>query len=288
MDESTNAAPSDYEARLQSAARLADEGRWEDAYDLLHDLEDGHGEDPTLLCLLGSVSNELCAYDRAHDYFARTVAAQPADPLVLVTAGAALARWDDPQAEGALRLAALTAPDLALARLYYGVYLAREGILDQAISELEAAYRLDESEPRAGRELGVAHLLAGRLDAGIQWLEDSLAREEHDPETRLLLGLALVQAGRAEHAAEELHRAARELPEDGDAQLLAALACAGQGWDVESWRALALAEGAERPPDPELLGEVEDCIHAGAEEAEAFLQEQLAPSLLRDRLADRL
>jgi Flp pilus assembly protein TadD len=272
--------------QLQDATRLTEEGRWEEAFELLTSLEADYAEDPMLLCMLGVVATEVEASESAYDYFRRAVGAQPEDPRVLVTLGRALARYDDPEAAGLLRLAAVTAPELADARLAYGAYLAREGIFDVAVAELEAARGLEPENPRVARELGVAHLLGGRAETGVDALEQASTLDSEDAELRLLFGLALLTVDRVPEAAEELVRAARELPGDAEAQLAAALAAASQGWEDEAWSALSRAEVAPAPPDPQLLREVEEALSEEEEGARALLVEEVGPPLLRERLLE--
>lgn len=272
--------------QLQDATRLTEEGRWEEAFELLASLEADHPEDPMLLSMLGVVAAEVDASESAYDYFRRAVGAQPEDPHVLVTLGRALARYDDPEAEGLLRLAAVTAPELADARLAYGAYLAREGIFDVALAELQAARGLEPENPRAARELGVAHLLGGKAEDGVDALEEATALDAEDAELRLLFGLSLLAVDRVPEAAEELVRAARELPGDADAQLAAALAAASQGWEDEAWSALARAEVAPAPPDAQLLREVEEALAEEEEGARSLLVDEVGPPLLRERLLE--
>lgn len=272
---------------LQGATQLTEEGRWEEAFELLSALEADHPENPTLLCMLGVVAAEVDASESAYDYFRRALAARPVDPYVLVALGRALARYDDPDAEGLLRLAAVTAPELADARLAYGAYLAREGIFDVAVAELEAARGLEPDDPRVARELGVAHLLGGRAEAGVNALEEASALDADDADLRLLFGLSLLAVDRVPEASEELVRAARELPGDADAQLVASLAAFSQGWEDEAWAALSRAEIAPAPPDSQLLREVEDALAADEESARTLLVDEVGPPLLRERLLER-
>lgn len=272
--------------QLRDAATLVEEERWDEALQLLLAQEREHPEDPMLLCLLGATAREVGAEGQAYEYFRRCLAQNPADPVVLVTAGNGLAALDDPEAESTLRLAALTAPTLSLTRLHYGAYLAREGMYDLAIRELEAARSLAEEDPLVRLELATAYLLAGRSTEGVEEMAEALAREAQDSWIRLLYALALIEEGRPEEAAEELHRAAEDRPEDVEAQLLAALAAAGQGWIEEAWNALARAE-VNGGADPSMLQEVEEALEADAEAAEALLRGELAPSALRTRLLDR-
>ena len=275
------------EEPLAEAARLFDEGDAAAAFELLSELESRHPDHPTLLCMLGVTAGETEAGGMAYDYFRRCLATQPDDPEVLAMLGAALARYDDPDAEGVLRLAALTAPAVASARLRYGSYLAREGIADLALAELEAARELEPENAEIRRELGVAHLLAGTDALAVDSLRDAVSLSPDEAETRFLLGLALLRAGEPAEGAEELHGAALALTDDGDVQLVAALACASQEWDGEAWNALARAEGASVSADAALVREAEEAIEAGAEPARELLVTQIAPSILRMRLLDR-
>lgn len=272
---------------LREAAGLGDEARWDEARDLLLDRLDEHPEEPALLCWLGVASRELGSDGEAYEFFRRTLALEPQDPFILATAGNGVALYDDPDAESALRLAAITAPDLPFARVSYGAYLAREGMFEDAIRELEAARDLAGEEAGVRAELAIAYLLAGRRDQGIGELEEALAVDSQDAWLRGLFGMALLEAGRSEEAAEALHRAAAERPGDVEAQLLSALASAAEGWEEEAWNALARAELGAEEMDAVLLQEVEEVIGAGPEEAREFLGAQLAPTVLRERLLQR-
>lgn len=274
--------------RLQEASRLSDEGRWPEAFEILAEEEKDHPDEPTLLCMLGVAAEQVDAAGLAYDFYRRCLAEQPTDPFLLVPLGVGLARYDDLEAERVLRLAALTAPDLAITRLHYGAYLTREGQLDVARSELEAARQLDAGDPRIARELGGAYVLSGQVEPGLEELERAVQLAEDDSEIRLCYGLALLHATRMEEAAEELHRAAVEMTPDGEVQLAAALVCASQGWWDQAWDALARADLAEWTADSQLKDEVEEALEAGSEEAEALLLEDLAPSMLRARLLEHL
>lgn len=272
---------------LRQAASLGDEGRWDEARDLLLEDLDDHPEDPALLCALGVASRHLGADGEAYEFFRRTLAAQPQDPFILATAGSGVAVYDDPEAESALRLAAVTAPGLPFARVSYGAYLAREGMLEDGVRELEAARGLAGDEAGVRAELAIAYLLAGRTGDGLAELEEALSIDAQDAWLRGVYGMVLLEAGRSEEAAEALHRAAEERPADVEAQLLSALASAAEGWEDQAWNALARAELGAEELDAALLQEVEEIIEAGEEEAREFLLRELAPSVLRERLLQR-
>jgi predicted Zn-dependent protease len=201
--------------------------------------------------------------------------------------GAGLARFDDPDAEGVLRLAAVTSPGLALARFHYGSYLAREGILDLAVAELGAAREIEPENPEVLREIAIAHLLAGADSLATDALEDASALAPDDADLHLLHALTLLRRGSVAEAAEELHATAHAFDHDMEIQLLAALACASQEWTDEAWSALTRAEAAADASDEPLVREVEELIEAGPAPAQEFLVTQLAPGVLRERLFTR-
>ncbi|HZJ48028.1 MAG TPA: hypothetical protein VFD97_03195, partial [Acidimicrobiia bacterium] len=202
-------------------------------------------------------------------------------------AGNGLAHYDDPEAESTLRLAAVTAPTLMIARLYYGAYLLREGLLDLATAELEAARDLDEREPRVHRELAAAYYLRDRRSEAIDQLDLALSFDDEDADLRLLYGLVLLENGQTAEAAEEIHRASADLPTDTEAQLLCALACAANDWSDEAWLAHARAEDGIEAPLLPTLEEVEELLDADSTAAETYLKEQFAPPMLRERLLER-
>ena len=113
------------EEMLEKALALADDGEWTAMADLLRDNLAEFDEEPALHCWLGVAERELGLEGVAYERFKRAVALGSEDPYVLTTAGSALAWFDDPGAENALRTAALLAPDIPLTRLMYGAYLSR-------------------------------------------------------------------------------------------------------------------------------------------------------------------
>jgi Flp pilus assembly protein TadD len=150
------------DAIVREAATLGTEDRWEEAHEMLLNAVEEQGENATLLCYLGLAAQRLGSDSEAYEVFRRCLALQPTDPFILASAGTGLAAFDDPDAEGTLRLAALTAPDMPYARAAYGSYLAREGMLPEATAELETARTLAPDDAGVRAELAAAYLLAKR------------------------------------------------------------------------------------------------------------------------------
>ncbi len=277
------------EAVLREALELGERGEWEEMAKLLGDtIEELDDDDPYILCWLGVAEGELGNDGAAYEAFRRCVDQDPQDPHVLALAGAGLAQFDDPDAETALRAAALSAPDLPLARLNYGAYLARAGMHDEALEQLRAARELSPDDPVVRAELGAAHVLRGEAEEGLPEFEEALVLAPDDSWTRVLYGLALREAGRSEEGAEELIRAAQEREYDAEAIILGALAGAAHGWDDAAEELLARSEFVADGADITMIEQAESAIRTGPEAADRLLRSTLGPSVLRERLQQPL
>lgn len=286
---SGNGREVEVEAVLRQAFELGEDGRWDEMATVLSEtLDETEDDDPVLLCWLGVAESELGNDGAAYEAFRRCIDQQPTDPHVLALAGAGLAEFDDPDAEIALRAAALSAPDLLMARLNYGAYLSRAGLHDEALEQLAAARDLAPADPIVRGELGAAHVLKGDREGGLAELEEALALAPDDSWTRVLYGLTLVELERYDEAAEELVRAARERDDDAEAMALGALAAAIAHWDDAAEDLLARAEYAVEGADVKMLEEVESAVRSGPDGARRMLGGTLGPSALRERLAQPL
>jgi len=271
------------EELLDRALTLADEGDWEGSAELLREHLAEYDGEAAVHCWLGVAERELGLEGVAYERFRRALALGPADPYVLATAGNGVAAFDDPDAEPALRTAALTAPDIPLTRLMYGAYLAREGFVAEGLRELAAARGLAADDPQIAYELGVGRWLAGDLDGAVDAVGDAVALDPNDAWTRTVFGLLLLEAGRFDEAAGELTEGARLDPEDVEAQLAAALAASATGAEDLAWEMLERARLRGEGLDAEEILTVEERLDAGPEAARALLMEELAPELLMRR-----
>jgi tetratricopeptide (TPR) repeat protein len=276
------------EGILRQAFELGEDGRWEEMAELLGRALDDEEDDPYLLCWLGVAESELGNDGAAYETFRKCVEQDPHDPTILAIAGSGLAQFDDPDAEAALRAAALSAPDLPVARLNYGAFLARAGLFDEALEQLAAARQLTPDDPVVRAELGAAHVLRRDLAAGLAELEEALALAPDDSWTRVLYGLVLVEMDRMEEAAEELIRAARERDDDAEAIILASLAAAATRWEDAAEDLLAKAEYAVEGVEASTLEEAESAVRGGEEAARHLLRQAVGPTALRNRLSQPL
>lgn len=273
---------------LEQAFRLGDEGRWEEMATLLSEALEKEPDEPYLLCWLGVAERELDLPGGGYDLFKRCLAQDPGDPQLLALAGSGLAAYDDPDAEPALRAAALGAPDIPFTRLQYGAYLAREGMFEDAMTHLDAAAALAPDDPAVHGERGVALALNGQHAAAVEAMERALELAPDDSWTRLLLGLVQLEAGDVEDGAATLVQASLERDEDFEAQAVAALAAAAVGWEDSAQEALARADFSVEGRDAALLGEIEERLGTGAAAAKSLLFDSVLPAVLHERLTQPL
>ena len=272
---------------LERAHSIAEEGDWKGSAELLLEHIEEFADDPVIHTWLGVAERELGLGSSAYERFKQALALDPEDPVVLATAGNGIAAFDDPDAERALRVAAITAPGLPLARMMYGAYLSREGFLELALQELTAARELDPDDSEIMYELGVAYALSGKVDRATDALADSVRLDPENGWVRIVFGLLLLEEGRTEEGAGELIAGARRRPDDLDAQLAAALATAATGHEGVAYEMLERARLNSSDVDAALVSAIEERLDAGPESAEAALDEDLVPDLLRARLQER-
>lgn len=272
---------------VERAFGLAEDGDWEGAADRLRDLLEESPDEVVVLCSLGVVEQALGMDGVAYERFKRALALGLEDPELLATAGAGLARFDDAEAEAALRTATLLGPTLARPHYLYGGYLAREGYLEDGLKELDEAIRLDDQEPLAFLERGVARTFAKDLEGALDDFHRSSELDPEDSWARVLVGLTLVEADRTDEAIADLVLSARQDPEDTDAQILAALAAAAGGEEDLAWEMLERARMVIPQDEQNELDEVEEILGEGAAAAERALRSTFAPGILHVRLMTR-
>lgn len=275
------------DALLERVFSLGDEGDWAAAAELLLDYLEEFEEEPAVHCWLGVAEREMGLEGVAYERFKRALALEPTDPYVLATAGNGVAAFDDPDAEQALRAAAVTAPDIPMTRMLYGAYLSREGLFEESRAELTAALRLADDDPQIRYELGVLYALQDRFEEAADALGDAVRLDPEDGWTRGVFGLVLVEAGRLEEAAGELTEAARIDAEDVDIQLAAALASAAIGREGIAYEMLERARMHAGEGDEEVVAAVEDRLDSDHESARILLTDDVVPSFLRVRLNER-
>jgi tetratricopeptide (TPR) repeat protein len=277
----------DLQHLLDRALTLADEGEWAAVADLLREHVGEFEEEPAVHCWLGVAERELGLEGVAYERFRRALALNPEDPYILATAGNGVAAFDDPDAEQALRTAALVAPDVAVARLLYGAYLTREGFVTEGMAELDAARRLDPDDAQIAYEQGAARFLAGDVEGAVDAVGEAVRLDPDDGWPRVVLGLMLVEAGRLEEAVTDLLEGAHLRGDDLEAQLVAALASCAAGADGPAWEMLERGRLHAEHEDAALVADVEERLDDGVEAARALLVDEMVPEMLTRRLRVR-
>lgn len=278
---------SDLESLLGSALDLGEEGRWDEMATALREVLETHGDEPAVHCWLGVAEREMGMEGIAYERFKAALGLNPEDPHILATAGSGIAAFDDPDAESALRAAAMLGPQVVEARLLYGAYLSREGLTADALRELQAALELAPEDGIVLLELGVARALGGEMETASRLLGEAAVANPDDGWTRILLGLVDVERDDMDEADAELEAGARLLPEDVEAQLLSALASAANDRLAISMEMVERARMRAGPEEATYISEVEDRAEDGPDSAREFLTKELAPAALRERLMVR-
>ncbi len=275
------------ESLLDYARQRGDEGDLPEMARVLEEGLEAHPQDPALLCWLGIARREMGDEGAAYALFKETLAQDPEDPYILATVGGALAHSDDPDAEPALRLAAITAPDLAFARWMYGAYLSREGMLEEGIKELQAAAGLDEEDAAIPLELGVAYALNQDIAKARMSVARAVELQPEDAWSLVILGLLEAEEGDMEEAAADLSAGANANLDDVQAQILAALALGAAGFEERAYEMVERARMRAEGVDQDSLVSIESRIDDGPEASLDYFNATVAPIALRDRLMAR-
>ena len=277
----------DAEGPLRHALDLGEEGNWAGmAEELLEALEATPG-DPTILCWLGVAERELGFPGSAYERFREALSREPEDPLILATIGNGLAQFDDPDAEAALRSAAILGPDLPTARWLFGAYLSREGLHEDAMRELRAASELAPDDPEIAYEVGVALALHGDMEKAVDALARSVELDAGNGWGQVVLGLVEAEQAQMEQAARDLSEGARLCPQDVEAQFLAALAAGAIGLEELAYEMVERGRQGALPGDLPLMEMVEERLEEGEDSSRDFLLQELLPGTLRERLMNR-
>jgi hypothetical protein len=152
--------------------------------------------------------------------------------------------------------------DAFLTLLYRGGELLQAGQLEDARTQLEAAYQLQPDNEKGQNLLGLAYFKLGHFDRAAEIYEGLVRENSSDPTLRVNLGLVYLKSGQLPRAIREFERAVELAPEHAKAHnyLGLALAQAGEygraraaflraGSDVMADK-MARALAADRAPRP--------------------------------------
>jgi len=127
------------------------------------------------------------------------------DPTVLATAGNVLALLGEEMEEGALLLARAISldPNLAVARIWYGLVQLNLGEGDAAIEQFQIGLRMSPLDPRiflAQTGMASAHFLAGRYEDAFLWAKIAVQQNPNFVGAHRIMMSCHAMAGRVEEA----------------------------------------------------------------------------------------
>jgi len=119
--------------------------------------------------------------------------------------------------------------DAFLTLLYRGGELLQAGQLEEARSQLEAAYQLQPDNEKGQNLLGLAYFKLGHFDRAAEIYEGLVRDNPSDPTLRVNLGLVYLKSGQLPRAIREFERAVELAPDHAKAHNYLGLALAQAG-----------------------------------------------------------
>jgi cellulose synthase operon protein C len=184
---------------------------------------------------------------RAIDVLEAYLKAQPSDsPALVLLASAHMAQGRHGRATSLMQ-EALKTKDVPLLRTTLGMSLIGSGQIGNALPELEAAYRKDPKETRAGAALVTLYLRNGQTPKAVATAESLVKQQPGNPAFQNLLGQAQLRAGKTKEAQAAFEQAVKL--DDGmvAAKLnLARMEIAAKSFDAAHTRLAAILKGDEK------------------------------------------
>lgn len=203
-------------ARARSAQILLQQGKPEQARELLHNTRGGSAEERTQLTLAeAQLLRDADRHSDAYAVLAEALASQPDNTDILYDAALTAERSGRPDLlEKHLRHLLSLRPDHAHALNALGYSLADRNIrLDEAFELITRALTHLPDDPFITDSLGWVQYRQGRLEEALATLERAY-RSKPDPEIAAHLGEVLWSLGRREEARRLLEEAVRQHPDN--------------------------------------------------------------------------
>lgn len=203
-------------ARARSAQILLQQGKPEQARELLHSTRGGSAEERTQLTLAeAQLLRDADRHSDAYAVLAEALASQPDNTDILYDAALTAERSGRPDLlEQHLRHLLSLRPDHAHALNALGYSLADRNIrLDEAFELITRALKHLPDDPFITDSLGWVQYRQGRLEEALATLERAY-RSKPDPEIAAHLGEVLWSLGRREEARRLLEEAVRQHPDN--------------------------------------------------------------------------
>ena len=187
---------------------------------------------------------------RASDVLEAYLRAQPGDAQAMTLLASALMAQGSHARATSLMQDALKAQDLPELRTALGLSLIGGGQVGNAMSELEAAYRKDPGQTRAGAALVGLYLRSGQAPRAVAIAEALTRREPTNASFFNMLGLSLAQAGRTADARTSFERAVQLDDTLPNARInLARIDIATRSFDSAARRLNEVLQSDDKNPD---------------------------------------
>ena len=194
-------------------------------------------------------------YDKALTEAREAVRLAPQDPLAHRAVGALLGRNGQPEAAlQELRAAVQMEPANPQNQVLLGYeYAVMFGHLDDAVSALEEAARVDPNSEMAKKGLEKAQLLKVRVGQAIERGREVVKQHPDDADAHFRLGKAEARAGELKDAIRDFQKAAELRPDNASTHTELAELFLVQGDTATAWDEVRKARALGSEPSPSLL-----------------------------------
>lgn len=209
-DVAASSACAGADVALESISAALDEGRWDDAEQVIQPLESSHPDCAQVVVNLARLRAAQGDPIEAERLFSRALTLAPDDAVVhALFARFQLTRGLPSQAAHLTVQSLAIDPDCPGALVVQGQILGQQGRLGEARAALERAVAVDPANFEAHYELGVWFFRINRFDESARWFEAAIALRPQSTRSRGYLALSLEMLGENERA-EKVYREALE------------------------------------------------------------------------------
>jgi tetratricopeptide (TPR) repeat protein len=150
----------------------------------------------------------LEAWPKVKAYADKALALDPslAEGVLLVGDATFCFDWDVKGAEEYFKRAIELDPNLALARWWYGYFLASQGKFDEGIAELKHAVRLDPLSPKMTTAVAIVYTLTAQYDSALAYVQRAAEIDSNDVSVIMARTDVYLRQGRYADAIREAER----------------------------------------------------------------------------------
>lgn len=205
-------------AQLAEARALYQDGRLQEAEQLLTQISRNNPNNPETLYLLGAIAYRTRIYDSSVRMMLRVIALQPRHHDAQLTLGMAYRAQKKPrEALVALRKAAVMKPSSLDGRFHLALAEIEAGDLKAAAKNLERAVKIDPESAHVRNTYASVLFQLGDRDESLRQLRKAAAIASDSADMQQNLAVALQTNGQHEEAVEQFRRVLALVPDHFDA-----------------------------------------------------------------------